>query len=234
MSNRSRKTRRALSISAPELPDETGAESSFVGPLTAGERYTDLVISDRNIAGQTAAHVTIQRTRLEKVEMAGSIMKFIRLTDTRFDHCDLANVDWSQSTFDRIQFVDSRMTGMKFIDSEIKNVSFENCKIDLAQFRVCGFKDCRFSNCNLREADFYQADLSGVAFTGCDLRGAQLYGARLKGADFRGSQLEGLQAGVEDLDGAIIDAVQAVELARDMARMLGLKVVEDSEPTSVH
>ena len=215
-----------LSISPPELPDETVAESPGDWRLNPQDRHTDFVLSNRNLSGQTAHRVTIQRARLETIQMSGSQMKFLRLTDVRFDHCDLANVDWSQSTFSRIEFVNCRMTGAKFIDSEIKDVLFQECKIDLAQFRVCAFKDCRFLNCNLREADFYEANLQAVALSGCDLRGVQLYGANLKGADFRGSQLEGLQVRAEDLQGAIIDSLQLLDLAPDLARLIGLNVLE--------
>jgi len=229
MANKTRKTAKPFQISTPELPDESTAETSFDEQLNSGSHHTDIVLSNRNLAGQTASRLTIQRARLQDIEMVGSKLKFLRLIDARLDHCDLANVDWSQSTFSRIELVNCRMTGGRFIDSDIKDVFFEDCKIDLAQFRVCAFKDCRFLNCNLREADFYEANLEGIVFSGCDMRGVQLYGANLKGADFRGSQLEGLQARAEDLQGAIIDSLQLLDLARDLAGMIGLKVLEPEQ-----
>jgi len=230
MSKKIRKNAKSIVISAPELPDESAPESDFDDVLNPTGHYTDMVLSNRNLAGQTAPHLTIQRARLQNLEMGRSKLEFLRLIDARFDHCDLANVVWSQSTFKRIEFVNSRMTGGSFIDSEIKDVAFQDCKIDLAQFRVCEFEDCRFLNCNLREADFYEANLEGIVFSRCDLRGVQLYGAKLKGADFRGSQLEGLQAQLEDLRGAIIDSLQLLDLARTLAEMIGVKVLEADEP----
>src|SRR5262245_24630136 len=225
MGNKQRKLAKRLSIASPELPDEKSPGAPFEGLLGAGEHYADLVLSNQSLAGQTAARVTIQRARFQSVEMAGANLKYLRLTDTRFDHCDLANMDCSQSTLDRIELLDCRVTGVKLVDSNVKNAAFEDCKIDLAQFRVCGFKDCRFVNCNLREADFYDANLDGAVFSGCDLRGAQMFGASLKGTDFRGSQLAGLQVRVEDLQGAIIDSIQLLDLARDLARLIGLQVL---------
>jgi len=226
MGTKQRKPLRRHSISPPELPNETTAGTAFDAVLGAGEHYADVVLSNRSFSRQTAARVTIQRARFQNVEMAGANLKYLRLTDTRFDHCDLANMDCSQSTLDRIELLDCRVTGVKLVDSNVKNASFEDCKIDLAQFRVCGFKDCRFVNCNLREADFYDANLDGAVFSGCDLRGAQMFGASLKGTDFRGSQLAGLQVRVEDLQGAIIDSIQLLDLARDLARLIGLEVLE--------
>jgi len=229
MAKKTRKNAKPLVISSPELPAESAPESDFEEQLNPGDHYTDVILSNRNLAGRTAPRLTLQRARLQDIEIVESKFKFLRMIDALLSHCDLANVDWSQSTFNRIQFVNCRMTGGKFIDSEIKDVSFEDCKIDLAQFRVCAFKDCRFLNCNLREADFYEANLEGIVFSGCDMRGVQLQGANLKGADFRGSQLEGLQARAEDLQGAIIDSLQLLDLARDLAAMIGLRVLEPDQ-----
>ena len=138
MGNKQRKPANRLSIASPELPDDTSAGTPFDGPLGAGEHYADLVLSSRSFAGQTAPRVTIQRARFQHLEMAGANLRYLRLTDTRLDHCDLANIDWSQSTLDRIELVNCRMTGVKLVDCNVKNASFEDCKIDLAQFRVCG------------------------------------------------------------------------------------------------
>ena len=52
----------------------------------------------------------------------------------------------------------------------------------------------------------------------------------LKGTDLRGSQLDGLQAGIEDLRGAIIGSIQLIDLASDLARLLGLKVRDPDDP----
>src|ERR1700733_4263304 len=173
MGNKVRGQVRPFSISPPDLPDKTAAETSFDGGLNGDEHYTDIVLSNRNLAGQTAPHVIIEGALFQDVAMAAGQMKFLRLTDARFEDCDLANVDWSQSALNRIKIVDCRMTGIKLIDSELKNVSFEDCKIDLGLFRGCSCKDCRFSNCNLLEADFSRAKLPGVVFSDCDLRGLQ-------------------------------------------------------------
>jgi uncharacterized protein YjbI with pentapeptide repeats len=229
MSNKQRKPAASISISSPELPTEDIIESINNGQLNEQDRYANLLLSNQSLTGQIAPRVSILSAHFRDVEMASTKLRLLKLTDARFDHCDMANANWYQSTLRRIEVLNCRMTGIKIIDSNIKDASIEDSKIDLAQFRTSSFKDCRFSNCNLREADFYGADLQGVVFSSCDLRGAQLSGANLKGTDFRGSQLEDLQVRAEDLQGAIIDSLQLIALARNLAHLLGLKVLESNE-----
>ncbi len=72
----------------------------------------------------------------------------------------------------------------------------------------------------LRGALFEGADLRGVMFARCDLTNADLQGTNLRGADLRGSLLDGLRIGPKDVQGAIIDPSQAVQVAG----LLGLTV----------
>ena len=72
----------------------------------------------------------------------------------------------------------------------------------------------------LRGALFEGADLRVVTFTRCDLTNADLQGANLRGADLRGSLLDGLRVGPKDMQGAIIDPSQAIQVAG----LLGLTV----------
>jgi uncharacterized protein YjbI with pentapeptide repeats len=82
----------------------------------------------------------------------------------------------------------------------------------------------RFSNCRLRKADFRSCQFKDVYFSNCDLTEAEFYEAKLENVDFSGSCLNNVKAGVNDLKGAIIDTNQAVEMAKHLAALLGIKV----------
>ena len=56
----------------------------------------------------------------------------------------------------------------------------------------------------------------------CDLTEADLLGRKLKSADLRESTIDGIRVGARELEGAIIDPLQAVEVAT----LLGLTVKE--------
>ena len=64
-----------------------------------------------------------------------------------------------------------------------------------------------------------------MVFRQCDLTGANLRGAKPNGADLRGSNINGVRVGAKELQGAIIDSTQAIQVTS----LLGLVVREIDE-----
>ncbi|MEZ4727820.1 MAG: pentapeptide repeat-containing protein [Caldilineaceae bacterium] len=137
----------------------------------------------------------------------------MRVTDTRFESCDLANAAWEQFLAHRVAFLDCQLVGWDAGEAHLQNVRFQACNGQFAGFRFATCKSVYFEQCDLRHANFQRADLSGVIFHKCDLRHAQLSGAKLQGTDFRGSQIEAMHVGLHELPGAIVDPFQAAYLA---------------------
>jgi uncharacterized protein YjbI with pentapeptide repeats len=94
---------------------------------------------------------------------------------------------------------------------------------------MCGsvFKKVIFNECNFAGADFSNCTFEDTVFSKCDLRNAIFYNGSLAGTDFRTSELLGLKAFAPDLNGAIIERRQAIELAEQLADLLGLKLTND-------
>jgi uncharacterized protein YjbI with pentapeptide repeats len=67
--------------------------------------------------------------------------------------------------------------------------------------------------------------LAGAVFSECDLAEADLTGSTLKGVDFRGSNLAGIHVEERQLQGTIIDSLQAIQVAL----LLGINVREPGE-----
>lgn len=63
-----------------------------------------------------------------------------------------------------------------------------------------------------------------MSFHNCDLSEAQFYEAKLNNVDFSGARLDGIKIGALDLKGAIIYQQQAIEMAEQLANLLGLIV----------
>ena len=116
--------------------------------------------------------------------------------------------------------VGCRLLGVQLVEAHLDDVIFRDCNLESAVFASAVFKAARFEGCVLRGALFEGADLRGVVFARCDLTNADLQGANLRGADLRGSLLDGLRIGPKDVQGAIIDPSQAVQVAG----LLGLTV----------
>ena len=153
--------------------------------------------------------VRIDRCLWRTVTMSDPKAKRLRLQDSRIEASDLANIDLSGGSLERVEVASTRLTGATFTEAQLKSVLFQECKLDLALLRMARLQQCVFEKCNLIDADFYGANLAGTIFRECDLSRADLSHAKLAGADIRGCRLDGLRGTPDSMDGLIISPDQA-------------------------
>lgn len=209
-------------IEPPRLAAELEPRTELPEPgLDDEARFDGLELTGARLADARAARVIIAASRLRGVSLAAGVLPGLELIDDRLDDCDLANIEIESGSLERVELVGCRLVGLKAPESRWREVVIRECNASLAQFRYATFRRVRFEHCDLRGADFLGADLRGVVFDDCDLRNATLSSTRLVGADLSTSRIEGLQVGIESLRGAIVEPLQAAQLAA----LMGLKIL---------
>ena len=186
--------------------------------LLADEPIEECLIHEVGLSGKRIPSLVALNSVFEHVFFASSQIIRFRLHDVRLVKCDLSNTILHGFEATRIEFVDCRMTGMRAVECHWEDVLVENSDLRYAQFIDGQIRSSEFKSCNLGDADFRGANLEGAIFTNTMLRRADLSKARLRGTDLRGAEIEGVTIQPEDLRGAIVNAVQAM----DLARLLGL------------
>lgn len=201
-------------IRAPLLPKRMPTKSLPDGQLVDHEHYSEQMFSQDSMIGQFAGHLSFDQIVFKTVALSSTNLSDVQFSNIRLTECDLANAHWSQAGLYRVEMLTCRMTGFLCIEAKFEDTLFKECKANLAQFRFSSFKAVRFDHCDLSDADFQGANLTGVTFAHCDLRNVEMSGAKLAGADLRGCNIDGLRAGQRELQGAIIDPVQALALVQ--------------------
>jgi uncharacterized protein YjbI with pentapeptide repeats len=205
-------------ILSPQLPKRLRSEP--ISALAEGAEYSGLVASRCDFAGQAAGGVLFEQVVFRRTSFNGSTLTEPRLFDVRAEVTDFSGADWKKARFRRAEFIECRLLGIQLLEATLEDVVFTKCTLESAVFASAVFKAARFEACLLRGALFEEADLRGVVFHRCDLTHADLRGADLRGADLRGSVIDGMKVGPKEVQGAIIDPVQAVQVAG----LLGLTV----------
>lgn len=220
------KTKNKHSVKPPALPAK---DTAPLASMSLGDEaeYTNFVLNQYNLSGQESRFVIFDCAWLKQVRFNDSQLTKLRLSDIRFDGCDMSNAQWVELKISRAEIVDCKLTGFKAPDSDASDCTFLNCIGELVQFHDSTFKKTVFQSCQLKGVDFRFCNLEGSAFIDCDLREAEFYNAKLSGTDFRSSELMGIKARPEDLKGAIISSEQAATLGRHFAVLLGLVVKDD-------
>ncbi len=209
------------SIQPPQLPKHLPAAA--IQALEDHGDYSLLGLSGCDFADQAASNVLFEQIHFRRAAFAGTHLVRLRLADTRAETSDLSGANWEKARFRRAEFIGCRLLGIQLLEAQLEDVVFRDCNLEGAVFVSATFKAVRFEKCNLRGAAFEEADLSGTVFYQCDLTNASLRGTKLRGADLRGSTVNGLQTSAKELQGVIIDAVQAVQVVG----LLGITVLED-------
>jgi uncharacterized protein YjbI with pentapeptide repeats len=173
----------------------------------------NIELSERKIPSLVAWNSLFDRVSFASCEISS-----FRLRDVRLVKCDLSNAVLRGFEASRVELIECRLIGMRATECHWQDVLVENCDMRYAQLTDGKARSCEFRACHLGEADLRGADLEGAIFTNVMLHRADLSRAKLRGTDLRGAEIEGITVQAEDLRGAIVSVVQAV----DLARLLGL------------
>jgi uncharacterized protein YjbI with pentapeptide repeats len=198
---------------APRIDEELLTEN-FSEQLASGSVHDALVAATAlppllSARGQSAS---IDTCIWRSLTLSEPNAQRLRLRDTRIENSDLANINLTGSSLERVEILSTRLTGATCSEMQAKSLLFRECKLDFALFRMARLEHCVFERCNLAEADFYGADLTGVIFRGCDLSRVDISHAKLTGADLRDCRLDGMRGAPGAMDGLIISPDQAALL----------------------
>jgi len=157
---------------------------------------------------------------VERCSFSGASLPHAALRDVRFVGCDFSNADLRRAKLRRVEFIDCRMTGLKSLEAEWVETLIENCECSYLQLTDSKMPVSELRGCSLADADFRGVSLKDSTFERCNLARVDLTRATLTDTDFRGAEIDGITLRAGDLNGAIVSAAQAIELAR----FFGVKV----------
>ena len=197
----------------PPRIDLDRLEDNFLAQLDTGSVY-DAQFSGRLPPLRSARdqRVSLMGCVLHNGSLADTSARQLLLSDVRIESSDLANVDCSGSTFERVEIVGTRVTGAVCNESQWKSVLFRDCRLDLAMMRMAHMQDCVFEDCNLAQADLYAADLTGAILRRSDLSRAEIAQANLARVDIRDCRIDGMRGAPATMEGLIISPDQAALL----------------------
>jgi len=105
------------------------------------------------------------------------------------------------------------MVGINLCEATLRNVTFENCNGQYAFFSYSNCKQVAFLRCQLISSDFKNSLFTKVKFQDSNLLQAQMNFTNLKGIDFTSCDIEGIGVNINDINGAIVNPMQAVSLS---------------------
>ena len=212
-------TSKSIKLDEPRL---SMAEHSMTLPAEITDRtfFEFGIIENCTIEQQEAHRVRFDQVIFRNVVFTDTALAGIELTDVRFEHCDLSNVDFNDAVIHRTVFYNCKMIGIQLAGSTLRNVRIEQCLADYANFRYTNAKQMIIEHSQLKRADFGNATLKNIELVQLHMDQSYWSGTPLGGIDLSDWEFYSLEVNAEDLRGCTI----ASEQAYIFAALLGLKL----------
>ncbi|WP_438716995.1 pentapeptide repeat-containing protein [Enterococcus sp. AZ109] len=186
-------------------------EVTFEGIKIEDLDYSYLNARNLMIKGSHLKKITMQRTRLERVECSNVV----------FEKCDLSNLDWIGGSFHQVVFDQCKLTGTNFAESYLRDCRFTNCIANFASFSATNVKNVQFDNCQLNDSEFFEATWKHLFLENNELTNSNWMNTTMAGLDLTTNEFEGIVLSQDRLRGLIVNQEQALTIAAG----LGIKIV---------
>ena len=217
-------------VGMTKIPQDV-ADLPFAHALDPGPsplaRDTDYDLRHFDGAVQGEADVGSSRfteCAFENVQFEGVRLRRAKFTDVWWRGARVLTSDFAESEWLDATVLSSAFAGVQAFESQLRRVVFQRCKLDAVNLRGARLQEVVFEDCILRDVDFTGARMLEVSFPGSALRAAKFAKSKLAKVDFRDATVVEVVDGYAHLRGGIVDSGQAVELAADLARALGISV----------
>jgi uncharacterized protein YjbI with pentapeptide repeats len=220
------RTPRSIAPDPPRLPDEL--EPAAIDPRTveSGDEWRRVRIADAEAAELAVPGLRFEESRLERVDLSGSRLAHLSLSDVELESANLANADVRGGSAWRARIGRSRLTGISWHEGLIRDTVLSDCRIDLSSFAATRMDQVVFERCLLMQVDLQQATLRAVRFEDCDLTEADVSEARFERCELRGCTIDGMR-GAERLRGIAMPWEDIVASVGTFAAAVGVTVLDD-------
>ena len=186
------------------------------------EKWENGILERAELAKASLSRLEAMGCVLDRCQMPQSDFRKSAFRHVRFQGCDFTGCRFEGAAFHRVEFLRCRLTGADFPECFFQDVQFSDCQMSYVNFSSGRFKKCLMESCRLDSAAFSDCGLN-LEFCRCDLSQAVFHHAPLKGIDVRDCNISGVSCGLGDVNGVIVTAGQAAQLAA----LMGVVVRED-------
>jgi len=217
-----------LNQSVFEKCNLAGADFSGAHLKQANFRYAHLT-GDISFHGATLDEADFRQAVVVGADFHKSTLPLATHLPTKFNEAKLDGLDFVATTLKDINFIKCDMTSMDFGNTRFQTTSFEGSNLSKTNFTGAMFDRANFEETLLVETELRCAKLTYISFKGADLKGADFSNSDLSGANFNGVSNYDDPDSPCNMEGALIDGIQASQDFIDWALNQGGAVMETNQ-----
>ena len=201
-------------------------ERLIVDAQANDDSIENLIIKNSKINNIEIYNLDFSKVEFEEIEFSEIKSDRMSFTDCEFKNCNLSNTVFDNTSFVRCKFKNCKLTGDMFTSSRFYNVEFNEVSgnfsnftmsiLENVKYKKSVFRNSYFQECKVKKLEFLEKPFSMLVEY-------KILKTKLDNIDFSSSIISGIVVYVEDLKGAIINEMQAIELVG----LLGVKIAKD-------
>lgn len=211
-----------IRIAAPMMEPQTDSVKSLKELFEEEETVAHLHFARFTEEYITRPYRTIKNCTFTGMHFSECQLKSAQLSDVRFENCDLSNISFAESSLYRVEFISCKLVGTNLSETTLNHVRLTDCSGMYINLSMSKMNQVSFHNCDFRNGSLNDSRFTAVEFPGSILLEADFSHTSLRGIDLRTSRINGIILGINDLRGAIVSSLQAM----DLLPLLGV-VIED-------
>lgn len=93
-----------------------------------------------------------------------------RLTDVRFENCDLSNADFSGAVIHRAEFINCKLMGLNLNEASLNHLTINQCNCKFILMNYVKMKNIIISDCIFESSYIQESKLDKVEFKNCNFK----------------------------------------------------------------
>ena len=205
-----------VKIQKPKFIDELEDINNMYEDIIIADKIQNKLIENITIEDKKDVGITIDSCIFRNVIFNNCSFKNIDLLDAKFENCDLSNSEFSGGSIHRVEFINCKLLGATFDESNLKDVLFQKVLGKYSNFSFAKFKSVNIIECNFQEGIFQQVRNEKIVLKDTDLTNSYFNKTSLDKVDLTTCEISGIDLEIDDIGGAIVTAMQALDLTRLM------------------
>jgi len=181
----------------------------------------NFIFEEQNCNKNEFYNLEIKHTKLNNCELIDDRFEKCFFTDIVFENCDLSNSYFTDCNFTRCSFINCKLVGSNIIETILCDITLKNSNCSYINFSEVVFRAVLLKENNLSNSIINSCKIETIKFDNCIFINSQIHHTNLKGVDFSTSDITGIGISPQELKGAIVNSVQAL----DLSKLLGIIIV---------
>lgn len=188
------------------------------------EELLELIEEDEKISNKIFENIDVTSIDESRVSFEGCIFRnvnfynctfrYLDLLDVVFERCDLSNIDLSESSIYRTEFLNCKLIGSKLEDGNFKDCLFRNVLGDYSSFSFSKLNKVSFEGSSFVSSVFMEVKNKHMYFDDCNFKKSVFRKTYLEDVDLSNCEIDGIEVGIKELYKAKVNASQGLELIK--------------------